>query len=198
MPGVALFRLHKLENLENVDFEQHKNPYSSYAKAQANKDNLLELAKFLCQYDESIWGKRIESNNIDIYTNDINLYKTLISEFNLYVKSAFEPNLEDLSLLKNAGTVVVKKLPHDKYMFKAFLLPHKMLDVNDKRSYLDWIKGQGNKILISSIVEEWFIKTNWNWDRRYVLVEDSQTLLMLKLRGPEVLGRVYDYVVRDK
>jgi hypothetical protein len=42
------------------------------------------------------------------------------------------------------------------------------------------------------------MKTEWNWDRRYVLVEDEGTLLMLKLRNPEVMGSVYNYVLSDK
>ena len=57
---------------------------------------------------------------------------------------------------------------------------------------------QGGRILISPIVKDWFIKTEYNWDRRYVLVEDSQTLLLLKLRNSEALGRIYDYVISDK
>ena len=68
----------------------------------------------------------------------------------------------------------------------------------DKRIYVEWIKGQHDRILISDAVKEWFVHTDWNWDRRYVLIEDSQTLLMLKLRNPEAIGRVYDYVISDK
>jgi hypothetical protein len=47
-------------------------------------------------------------------------------------------------------------------------------------------------------VQKWFLKTDWNWDRRYVLVEDEGTLLMMKLRNSDVVGTVYNYVVTDK
>jgi hypothetical protein len=77
-------------------------------------------------------------------------------------------------------------------------LPHKIKDRKDKKEYVNWVSGQNNRILISDAVKEWFITTDWNWDRRYVLIEDSQTLLMLKLRNPEALGRIYDYVISDK
>jgi hypothetical protein len=53
-------------------------------------------------------------------------------------------------------------------------------------------------VLISEVVKDWFIKTEWNWDRRYIFVEDAQTLLMLKLRNAEAIGRIYDYIIIDK
>ena len=57
---------------------------------------------------------------------------------------------------------------------------------------------QGEKVRLSKIVKEWFIKTDWNWDRRYLLVEDTQTILMLQMRSGEAIGKVYEYVVVDK
>jgi hypothetical protein len=42
------------------------------------------------------------------------------------------------------------------------------------------------------------MKTDWNWDRRYVLVEDEGTLLLMKLKNSEVVGTVYNYVIVDK
>jgi len=40
--------------------------------------------------------------------------------------------------------------------------------------------------------------TEWNWDRRYMYVEDEMTLLMIKMRSSEVLGRIYEYHIIDK
>jgi hypothetical protein len=71
-------------------------------------------------------------------------------------------------------------------------------DRDGKQQYLNWIKKQNEKITLTPAVESWFIKTDWNWDRRYVLVEDEATLIMLKLRNSEVVGRIYNYVVSDK
>jgi hypothetical protein len=42
------------------------------------------------------------------------------------------------------------------------------------------------------------MKTDWNWDRRYVLVEDKNTLMLLRLRNSEVVGSVYEFVLSDK
>jgi hypothetical protein len=51
---------------------------------------------------------------------------------------------------------------------------------------------------MSDTVKNWFIKTDWNWDRRYVLVEDDQTLFMMQLRSAEVIGKVHEYQILDK
>lgn len=167
-------------------------------RASLHKQELIALSVFLANWDSELWAKRIEHNGIDIYTNDKTMYTELSTNFEEFVSSRSEPNECDLDILENTGSIIVKKLPHDKYAFKAFLLPHKIKDRQDKREYVDWISGQNDRILISNAVKDWFIRTDWNWDRRYVLVEDSQTLLMLKLRNPEAIGRVYDYVISDK
>ena len=76
-----------------------------------------------------------------------------------------------------------------------FLLPHKLRnDKEEKKRYAEWIKNQQGKIKITLAVENWFHKTDWNWDPRYVLVDEESTLLMLKLRNPELVGRVYRFV----
>lgn len=198
LPGVAIYRLHKLEDIPFVNYEQPRNTFSTIARAAANKHDIIRLSYFLVNWDSTLWAKRIERSSIDIYTNDKDLYNKLRSEFDDLITAVSEPDQKNLNVLTNTGSVIVKKLPHNKYLYKAFLLPHKIKDRADKQSYLDWIATQGDRILISDIVKEWFIKTDYNWDRRYVLVEDSQTLMMLKLRNPEVLGRIYDYVISDK
>ncbi len=198
VPGVAIFRLHKLEDIPNFNFETKKNPYSTYTKAAINKETIIKLAAFLSKLEPDSWGKRIESGNIDLYTNDKEIYASLIEEFDTSVKVTFEPDVNNLTMLENSGSIVAKKLPHDKYHYKAFLLPHKILDKQEILDYISWIENQGDKILMTDTVKKWFVETSYNWDRRYLLVEDSNTLLMLKLRSASALGRIYDYVISDK
>jgi hypothetical protein len=71
-------------------------------------------------------------------------------------------------------------------------------DKAGKQQYLEWVKRQTPRITCTPAIEKWFLTTDWNWDRRYVLVEDESTLLMLKLRNAEVMGRIYNFVVSDK
>lgn len=198
IPGVAIYRLHKLEDIPFIDFKGDKNVYSTFAKAAANKHEIISLSYFLSAWDQSLWAKRIESNAIDLYTNDKSMYNGLLSNFENLVKSCSEPDETNKNLLENTDSVVVKRLPHNKYQFKAFLLPHKVKNKEEKQDFINWLDTQGERVLISNTVKDWFIKTDWNWDRRYILVEDEKTLLMVKLRRPEAIGRIYDYVISDK
>jgi hypothetical protein len=198
IPGVAIFRQNSLEKIPLLNFDGQKHTHSTMARASLHRRELIALSSFLLKWDSDLWSKRIECSAIDIYTNDKTMYNDLFLAFEEMACARSEPNEKDLDLLENTGSIIVKKLPHNKYAYKAFLLPHKIKDRKDKKEYVNWITGQNNRILISDAVKEWFIKTDWNWDRRYVLIEDSQTLLMLKLRNPEVLGRIYDYVISDK
>ena len=197
-PGVAIFRLHSLEAIPHLKFDGGKNIYSIMSRATANKEMLIRLSIFLCSWDRDLWSKRIESGTIDIYTNSKEMFDAILSELEDSITSCYSPSESSIDLLENTGSIVAKKYPHGKYHYKAFLMPHRIKDKADKQSYIQWIESQGEKILISDVVKDWFIKTEWNWDRRYLLVEDEPTLLMLKLRNPEALGRVYDYIISDK
>jgi len=136
---------------------------------------------------------------LDFYTNDQSVYNDFCKKFNLILTQKFEPAADDLELLNNQYTIITKKLPHNKYRYRAFLRPHKMKgDLDAKQKYIEWIELQGDKVRLSKRVKEWFIKTDWNWDRRYLLVEDDQTLLMLQMRSGDAIGKVYEYVVVDK
>ena len=198
IPGVAIFRQNSLEKIPFLNFDGQKHTHSTMARASLHRQELIALSSFLLKWDSELWSKRIECSSIDIYTNDKTMYTNLFLAFEEIVIARSEPNEKDLDLLENTGSIIVKKLPHNRYAYKVFLLPHKIKDRKDKKEYVNWITGQNNRILISDAVKEWFITTDWNWDRRYVLIEDSQTLLMLKLRNPEALGRIYDYVISDK
>ena len=58
--------------------------------------------------------------------------------------------------------------------------------------------AQNDKISLSESVKMWFITTDWNWDRRYVFVDNEQTLLLLKMRNCDAIGKVYEYKIGDK
>jgi hypothetical protein len=139
---------------------------------------------------------RLEHTSIDVYTNSKELYDQLSIEFESILKHRYEPNpLAD----STSDNIVTDKLPHGRYQYKIFLKPHLMANSTDEKTkYLNWIKGQGDKISMSMSVRGWFLTTNWNWDRRYIWVEDEQTLLMLKLRNAAVVGKIHRYTLADK
>lgn len=201
LTGAALFRSMSLDDI--LEFCDKKDAsefhhYSFYYKAFYNKDNIKRITEFLKTVDSTIYSKRIESRIIDFYTNDQDFYNSFSQNFDDLITHRFEPDLTSIDKL-NSEVILSKKYPHDKYRFRVYLLPHKLRgDKESKLRYINWIKSQNGKITCSDAVEKWFINTDWNWDRRYVLVEDEQTLLMLKLRDSNVMGRVYNYVLSDK
>ena len=201
-PGVAILR--SKSPPEAITFLNMPMPENSYkhsliVKAHTNAESLTKLFKFLETIPTEEWTKRIETNQFDFYTNSKSLYEQFCKKFNSMLIQNFEPEEDNLELLNNQYTIIVKQLPHRKYQYKAFLKPHKMKgDIDAKHKYIQWIEMQGDKVRLTPIVKDWFIKTEWNWDRRYLLVEDTPTLLMLQMRSGEAIGKVYEYVVVDK
>jgi hypothetical protein len=186
-----------LEYFKDIELKTYHS-YSIASKVKANKDEIFNVAKFFDSWSKDLYAIRSEQGILDIYTNDTHLFNSFIETFNRLLRSVYQPEINDISLLQNKKNIVVKKYPHDRYKFKVFLLPHKVKDIDQKHNLLDWVELQNGKITISTALKEWFITTNWNWDRRYVLVEDEKTLLMLKLKNSDAVGSIYDYVISDK
>lgn len=198
--GASIFRSRTLPSV--IEFcDDTVTVYSQYSydgRAVPFKASLREIAVFLNNYPSDIWSKRIESDQIDLYSNNKDFYEAVSLQFEQIILHKFEPISGSEELLDSTSTVLVKKLPHNRYNYRVYLLPHKMAkDKEGKQKYIDWLKLQ-DRITCTTAIQEWFFKTEWNWDRRYVLVEDEQTLLMLKLRNSEVVGRIYKFVVSDK
>lgn len=171
--------------------------YSSFKqKAWTNKDLITSIMDFLDQYKKEDYFMRLERDAIDFYTNDINFYNHISSSFSTTIKHRFEPDENSLKTLTDEPIIIVKKLPKNRYNYRAYLKPHMLKgDKESKSNYLKFLDNQSPAVSISESVKSWFMITDWNWDRRYILVEDEKTLLMLKLRNPEVLGKVYRFAV---
>jgi len=173
--------------------------FSSHHKALKNKINFLALTTFLSNLNKQDFAQRIESNTIDLYVNNESIFDSLSSTFESIIVHRYAPTANNLGILENTDFILAKKLPYNKYRYKIYLLPHKMQgDTESKYNYLTWLDTQQNRILISESVKSWFQNTNWYWDRRYMYVEDANTLLMLKMRDSQVLGKIYEYIIVDK
>lgn len=201
LQGGGIFRLYPLEKV--IEFCMQ--PIGGHLRwgtlkdASANRENVLKVALFFDKNKEKGFNKRIEGNSTDFYTNDKEFYKEMYEHFGDMVIHAFEPMPGYEDKIADSQEIITTKLPHNKYMYKVYLAPHKLKgDLDKKLKFLDWISGQAPKIRISEAVKKWFIKTDFNWDRRYLLVEDEKTLLLLKLRGSDALGRIYSYHLVDK
>lgn len=203
LEGCALFRTKSIDEVKSFctgpePVEKHH--WSVWAKAYTNRETILELAEFLENYNKDEYCLRIESALLDIYTNEKDFYDDASQKFFNILRHRFEPSSDNIDLLEeNKNCIAVDRLPKGRYNYRVYLLPHKMKgDVEGKQKYLEWLKRQVPKVTCTPAVEKWFLTTDWNWDRRYVLVEDEATLLMLKLRNSEVVGRIYNFVISDK
>lgn len=195
MYGSVVFRMTTLDNIE--DWLEKEPRYRYLQEAAKNKDNILGLTETLSAYDKSLWQIRVERDQLDFYTNDVSIYDEISNRFLHIIKQRFKPS-DDLPLLDN-NKIIANILPHGRYKYKVYLLPHKFnKDRESKFSFLQWLDTQTPRVSISKSVKAWFMNTDWNWDRRYMWVEDEPTLLLLKLRNSEVCGKVYEYQLCDK
>jgi len=200
--GITILRTKSLESV--IDYIENHLPYSTHPthsmmhKVRANERTIKRVCNFLLTTDITEWAKRIESNSIDIYTNNKLLYKQISEVLSDLVVHCYEP-ANDMLANESQYTIITKKLPHNLYRYKVYLRPHKLArDKTAKTEFIAWITAQNNKILLSDSVKAWFITTDWNWDRRYVFVDNEQTLLLLKIRNSDAVGKVYEYKISDK
>lgn len=187
------------ECLDWLNLHEHKEiypAYSYYNKALSNK-SFKPITEFLSKLDSTTFGKRIESSTLDIYTNDVNVYQNLIREFSLFVFQAFAPSNINIEALEE-NKIAAKKLAHKEYKYRVFLLPHKIKNTQEKIKFISWLDTQQDRIKITDTVKKWFLTTSYNWDRRYMYVKDEKTLMLVKMRSAEAIGRIYEYCVVDK
>ncbi len=173
--------------------------YKLEQKALDNKDAVYKVADFLSKYPKDSLALRIENSIFDIYTNDPEIFESGSKEFALITWKRFQPDPQTEHLLSSDKKIISKKLAHNKYRYKVYLTPHK-LSIGDtvRKNFVDFIHQNVDKVLMSAAVEDWFLRTQWNWDRRYIYVDNEQTLLMLKLKCNDALGSIYEYLIIDK
>jgi len=160
-----------------------------------NKHVWAQLIPFINSFDSKSFSKRLEGNNVDFYTNDKKLYDGLCSNFSDFVRLRFEPPKgKEQEMLEADKVIFAKKLPHDKYQYKAYLQPHKV-SADDKLKLAAWMDKQIPSITFTDSIRNWLINTSENWDRRYIYIQDEKTLLMIKLRSPHLVGQIFKYEI---
>ena len=198
----SAFRMYSLARIKEICTSppsDRNDVYWGIKQIHDNRTVISKLVTCLESKDSRLWTKRVERMYMDIYTNDKEFYEELSDKFEDIILHRFEPDELCADLLDNPKAIICDKLPHNKYNYRVYLLPHKLAgDVEAKQKFINWIISQDPKITCTPSIQSWFMKTDWNWDRRYVLVEDEGTLLLMKLRNSEVVGTVYNYVISDK
>lgn len=195
--GVGLFRYNNFDEIKEFlsnPFDK-KSGFSTHAKAHDNNRDMYTLTDFLSKWPKETYATRIERDTIDIYTNDRVFFEAASKECALFTWRRFAPSPATEHLLTNEKRVLCKHLPHKKYRFKVFLTPHKLaIDDTRRAEFVDFVNANAGSMLISSTVSDWFMTTRWNWDRRYLFVDNEKTLLMLKLKNSDAVGAIYEYV----
>lgn len=167
-------------------------------KVSSNDLDLISLYGILSVLDKNQYGIRVEGYYVDVYSNNKDIIDSVKRHLSLGIKHIFLPVNDELLTNGDEKEIISKNLPHSKYRYKVFLQPHKLKTDEEKNKYLDWIGTQSSRILITNKVKDWFKKTKWNYDRRYMYVEDEKTLLMVKMKNPDAIGTVYSFRVVDK
>jgi hypothetical protein len=165
-------------------------------KASIGRQDLNLIVSHLCPLDKSRYFIRVEKDCIDIYINEQKLFDELCKGMKDIIKQAFQPDQDNINLL-DRKVIIVKKYPKDDFRYRVYLKPHTIKNREDKIKYLGWL-DQNKDYSVSNSVRNWFITTDWNWDRRYMLVKSEPALLMLKLRNADAVGSVYEYMISDK
>jgi len=195
-------------NIDGCSYIRHKSfdglersidqlmPNSTYnRKILGSKEELIRLTSNLKAIPRESYDIRVETNIIDVYTNDEAFFNSLILLLPGRIRYAQKPSTISEQQLTDKRTILVKKYPQDRFTMRVYLKPHKM-ELSDKGPYIAWLK-EINGVSISDAVQQWFITTHWNWDRRYILVDNEKTLLFLKLKNSSVIGTVYNLVLQD-
>jgi len=193
--GAAAFRSYNRSRLKNIVLnDEELDPYGWFWKKTFDRTLMLNLMLCIEKYQLAI---RVERDCIDFYTSDKDVYDDISLEFASHIKHRYELVQGAVEEKEEERVIFVKKYPHDKYQYKVFLAPHNST-TDEKVEWVQWMLSQGDRIRISDTVKSWFITTKWNWDRRYMYVEDEATLLMVKMRSATALGKVYQYRLIDK
>lgn len=179
-------------------------PTSKLLRIQIESLNPLdsETSKFfqlLSSINKDQYYIRVENKICDVYCNDSDIFDKLKSFEGDNLVSVSSPDLCNIKKLqKQTRNILCNRLPFHRYRYKAYLQPHKIKDQEEKQKYIDWLSLQHPKIHLTESTKKWFIRTQWNWDRRYMYVEDEKTLLLLKMKHSGAIGSVYTYDVCDK
>ena len=204
VPGCGALRYYEFSDLLSIDSEVAEDQWKWKQKlindVVHNRQEWIDLVFFIDSFEKDQWAKRLEGDYIDLYTNNLDFYNGLCEKFpNRIVKRYQPPAGLEQEMLDEEKKIFVKEIPHGIYNYQAYLHPHKLTSNQTERTKLaDWLELQVPKITFSNSIKKWVLQTRENWDRRYIYIDNDQTLLMIKLRSPELIGKVFKYVKTDK
>ena len=201
IPGTSALRWYDFQRLSDLCIAEPSSkrdyPWREKVLSDAinHKEVWIDLSVMINTFDSKSFSKRIEGDSIDFYTNNYDLYDTIGKHFSKYVRFRFQPKEgTEQTLLNSNKEIFVNKLPYDKYQYRVYLKPHK-LDSSARRTVANWLEKQVPNITFSQSIKDWIIRTEENWDRRYIHIIDEKNLLLLQLKSPQLVGKIFKYVL---
>lgn len=157
---------------------------------------LLEILNSVPKNESTV---RIESNILDVYTNNKNMYDSLCYEFADRTRNRHEPapGMTD-TLLDSNQEIFVKELPHGMYNFQVDIKSPLTLKYDELLNLADWCKSRKPAIAFTDATYNWLLKRDVYNTRRWIYVDTESTLLMLRLRCNDLLGTVRKYIKTGK
>jgi len=143
---------------------------------------------------------RVEGESVDVYTNDVSLYNEVSQQFNDITLQRSQPaaGMEDI-LLNSTREIFVDKLPYGRYNYRVDLKWPTKLAWNDIDKLCNFFEAQRPRITFTESIKKWFyVNRPYMQTRRYIYVQDEQTLMLLKLRCSDNIGTVCKYVETGK
>jgi|TARA_B110000444_G_C18800011_1_gene576928 hypothetical protein len=166
---------------------------------RSNSKAWITLLEILNSVPKSESTVRIESNILDVYTNNKNMYDSLCYEFADRTRNRHEPapGMTD-TLLDSNQEIFVKELPHGMYNFQVDIKSPLTLKYDELLSLADWCKSREPAIAFTDATYNWLLKRDVYNTRRWIYVDTESTLLMLRLRCNDLLGTVRKYIKTGK
>lgn len=154
-------------------------------------------AKVFIKYDDTI-RYRIESNSVNFFTADKEVYDSLLNDLSKYVVSVTEPESKDeLDVLNTKNKIVLcDYYPHDIYKYKVTF---KANTDQLKKTLLNWHKTYPETTIKFSkkTIENLSSDRSYYWQYSFLYVKDEKFLSMLYLLGNGYIKRVEEYVIRS-
>jgi len=141
---------------------------------------------------------RIESNTINFFTSDKDVYDQICVDLAKYIVSVTEPYSDiELNVLNAKNKIVLcDTYPHGIYKYKVIFKPN---STQIKNTLLNW-----HKIYPETTIK--FSKTtigilaspkSYYWQYGFLYLQDEKFLSMLYLLGTGYIKRVEEYVIRS-
>lgn len=196
-PGLSILRRLKIK--EAIDF--YKDPHINWDAGyltKKNRSNLVNLLEKLLEYLEIGIPTRLESEKLNFYLSDEEIFKKVLDDLAPWVYLIAQPGTAgDLELLHSKNHIILSnKLPHGKYKFKV-MLNTSGITTSKRNDVHSWLKKHNDVYLMTEDTHYWFSGNKGYPNEPFVYVKTTQDLMMLHLYMAEMAKKTYEYVLRD-